>query len=283
MKTIISSVLILQLLFFAVPRNLSAQDSNQDNKPIKNVFQGTRFINLHSANVADKNELQLFIQHRFGDISGGFYDFFGLDESSSRIGLEYGLFNNFNVGVGRSSYMKTFDGFLKYRILEQSSTIPLTITATVAGSVPTIKDVFPDAFDSFSEKASGNLQVHFAHSFKKLGFQVSPGYIATGFIPVENDKYSFFTLAAGTSAKLSKKVSVNIEYLHRFEDKIDYVNPLSASIDIDTGGHLFQIMISNSQQMYDQAIITNPAGDWTEGHLFLGFNLVREFNFKQYE
>jgi len=283
MKAIVSGVLLFHLLIFAASLNLSAQDTNLVNEPVKNVFQGTRFINLHSANVADKNELQLFIQHRFGDISGGFYDFFGLDESSSRIGLEYGLFNNFNIGLGRSSYMKTFDGFLKYRILAQSATFPLTITATAAGSVPTIKDVFPEEFDSFSEKASGNIQLHFAHSFKKLGFQLSPGYIATGFIPVENDKYSFFTLAAGGSAKLSKKVSVNLEYLHRFEDKIDYVNPLSASIDIDTGGHLFQIMISNSQQMYDQAIITNPTGDWTEGHLFLGFNLVREFNFKQYE
>lgn len=283
MKAIVSGVLLFQLLIFATSLNLSAQDTNLVIEPVKNVFQGTRFINLHSANVADKNELQLFIQHRFGDISGGFYEFFGLDESSSRIGLEYGLFNNFNVGLGRSSYMKTFDGFLKYRILTQSATVPLTITATATGSVPTIKDVIPEEYDSFSDKASGNLQLHFAHSFKKLGFQVSPGYIATGFIPVENDKYSFFTLAAGGSAKLSKKVSVNIEYLHRFEDKIDYANPLSASIDIDTGGHLFQIMISNSQQMYDQAIITNPTGDWTEGHLFLGFNLVREFNFKQYE
>ena len=283
MKAIISGVLLFQLLIFAASLNLSAQDSIQENEPVKNVFQGTRFINLHSANVADKNELQLFIQHRFGDISGGFYEFFGLDESSSRIGLEYGLFNNFNVGLGRSSYMKTFDGFLKYRILAQSETVPLTITATAAGSVPTIKDVIPEDYNSFSDKASGNIQLHFAHSFKKIGFQVSPGYIATGYIPVENDKYSFFTLAAGGSAKLSKKVSLNLEYLYRFEDKIDYVNPLSASIDIDTGGHLFQIMISNSQQMYDQAIITNPTGDWTEGHLFLGFNLVREFNFKQYE
>ncbi len=283
MKAIISGVLLFLFFIFAAPRNLWAQGLNQESEPIKNVFQGTRFINLHSANVADKNELQLFIQHRFGDISGGFYDFFGLDESSSRIGLEYGLFNNFNVGLGRSSYMKTFDGFLKYRILTQSTTVPLTITATAAGSVPTIKDLIPDEYRNFSDKASGNLQVHFARSFKKLGFQVTPGYIATGYIPVENNKYSFFTLAACGSAKLSKKVSVNLEYLHRFEDKIDYTNPLSASIDIDTGGHLFQILISNCQQMYDQAIITNPAGDWTEGHLFLGFNLVREFNFKQYE
>ena len=89
-------------------------------------------------------------------------------------------------------------------------------------------------------------------------------------------------MAAGGSVKLSKKVSVNVEYLYRFEEEIDYVNPLSASIDLDTGGHLFQIVISNSQQMFDQAIITNPTGDWSEGSLYLGFNLVRGFNFKQY-
>lgn len=270
---------LILLTFFCSTQAFAQNEA----EPVKNVSQGTRLINLHSVNVADKYELQMFIQHRFGDVSGGFYELFGLDESSSRIGFEYGLFNNFNIGIGRTSYMKTFDSFLKYRILTQSSTVPLTVTASVAGSVPTIKDVIPEAFSDFSEKASGNVQLHIARSWKAFGLQVSPGYIGTGYIPVENASYSFFTLGVGGSARLSKKVSVNIEYLHRFEDKIDYVNPLSASIDIDTGGHLFQIMISNAQQMYDQGIITNPVGDWSEGNFFLGFNLVREFNFKQYE
>lgn len=257
----------------------SAQD---EEKQLKNVFQGTRFINLQSANVDAKNELQMFIQHRFGNINGGFYEFFGLDEASMRLGFEYGLTKNFTVGVGRSTYMKTYDSFLKYRILTQNSSMPLTVTATVAGSFPTIKNVIPDEFSDFTEKASGNVQLHVAKSWKRVGFQVSPGYIGTGYIPVENNSYSFFTLAAGGSVKLSKKVSLNLEYLYRFEDEIDYVNPLSASIDLDTGGHLFQIVVSNSQQMFDQAIITNPTGDWAEGSLYLGFNLVRGFNFKQY-
>lgn len=280
MKRKIQSSAILILLAFFCSTQAFAQNEAE---PVKNVSQGTRLINLHSANVADKYELQMFIQHRFGDVSGGFYELFGLDESSSRIGFEYGLFNNFNIGIGRSSYMKTFDSFLKYRILSQSSTVPLTVTASVAGSFPTIKDVIPEAFSDFSEKASGDVQLHIARSWKAFGFQVSPGYIGTGYIPVENASYSFFTLGVGGSARLTKKVSVNIEYLHRFEDKIDYVNPLSASVNIDTGGHLFQIMISNAQQMYDQGIIANPAGDWSEGRFYLGFNLVREFNFKQYE
>jgi len=261
---------------------LNAQEEEKEVKSIKNVFQGTRFINLQSANVASKNELQMFIQHRFGDISGGFYEFFGLDEASMRLGFEYGITKNFTLGVGRSSYMKTFDSFLKYRLLTQTASFPLTLTATVSGSVPTIRDFIPAEYDNFGDKASGNVQLHVSKSFKSFGFQVSPGFIGTGYIPVENDSYSFFTLAAGGSAKLSKKISVNIEYLYRFEEAIDYVNPLSASIDLDTGGHLFQIIISNAQQMYDQAIITNPTGDWAEGSLFLGFNLVRGFNFKQY-
>lgn len=268
--------IISMLLFFGT-------NAQEDEKPVKNTFLGTRFINLHSANVADKYELQMLIQHRFGDISGGFYEFFGLDDASMRLGFDYGITKNLNIGVGRSSYMKTFDSFVKYRFLTQSATMPLTLTATVAGSFPTIKDVIPDEFSDFSEKASGDIQIHLARSFKNFALQVSPGYIGTGYIPVENNSYSFFTMAFGGAVKLAKKVTFNIEYLYRFEEDIDYANPFSASIDLGTAGHLFQIMISNVQQMYDQGIITNPeGGDWSEGHLFLGFNLIRTFNFKQY-
>ncbi len=271
------AVSILSVLIFL------GTNAQEDEKPVKNVFLGTRFINLHSAGVPAKNELQMLIQHRFGDISGGFYDFFGLDYASMRLGFEYGITKDLNLGIGRSSYMKTFDSFVKYRFLTQSSAMPLTLTATVAGSFPTIKDVIPEEFSDFSEKASGNVQLHIARSFKNFALQVSPGYIGTGYIPAENDSYSFFTMAFGGAVKLAKKVTLNIEYLHRFEDEIENTNPLSASIDLGTSGHLFQIMISNVQQMYDQGIITNPeGGDWTEGHLFLGFNLIRSFNFNQY-
>lgn len=275
MKKIALSIFSI-LLFFGTY-------AQEEEKPVKNTFMGTRFINLHSANVAQKNELQMLIQHRFGDISGGFYDFFGLDYASMRLGFEYGITKNLNIGVGRSSYMKTFDSFLKYRFLTQSATMPLTLTATVAGSFPTIKNVIPDEYSDFSEKASGDVQLHLARSFKNFAVQVSPGYIGTGYIPGENNSYSFFTTAFSGAVKLAKKVTFNIEYLYRFEDEIENTNPLSASIDIGTSGHLFQIMISNVQQMYDQGIITNPeGGDWTEGHLFLGFNLIRAFNFKKY-
>lgn len=260
---------------------LNAQENEA--KPVKNIFMGNRFINLQSVNVAKKKELQMYIQHRFGDISGGFYELFGLDYASMRLGFDYGITSNLTVGIGRSTYFKTFDAFLKYKILVQTESFPFTLTASASGSLPTIKNVYPEEYDDFSSKASGNIQLHAARTFKWFAIQVSPGFIETGYIPIEKSSYSFFTLAAGASVKISKKVSANVEYLHRFEDKIDYKNPLSLSVDLDTGGHLFQILISNTQQMYDQAIITNPIGDWSEGKLFLGFNLVRSFNFNKYD
>jgi hypothetical protein len=274
----------IAISFVAVILGFGLYAQEEEVKPVKNIFQGTRFINLQSANVVAKNELQLFIQHRFGDINGGFYELFGLDEASMRLGFEYGITRNFTIGIGRSSYLKTFDSFLKYRIFTQTASFPFTVTATASGSVPTICNYFPKEYNSFSELASGNVQFHVSKSFKSFGFQISPGFIGTGYILEENDSYSFFTLGFGGSVKLAKKVSANIEYLYRFEDEIDdkVKNPLSASVDIKTSGHLFQIVISNAQQMYDQAIITNPEGDWTTGNLYLGFNLIRGFQFNQY-
>lgn len=274
MKKVAASILSM-LLFFGTY-------AQEEEKPVKNTFMGTRFINFHSANVAGKYELQMLIQHRFGDISGGFYELFGLDDASMRIGFDYGVTKNLNIGIGRSSFMKTFDSFVKYRFLTQSSSMPLSFTATVAGSFPTLKNIIPEAYDDFSEKASGNVQLHVAKSFNNFAVQVSPGYIGTGYIPVEMDSYSFLTMAFGGAVKLAKKVSLNIEYLHRFEDEINYANPFSASIDLGTAGHLFQIMVSNGQQIFDQAVITHTTGSWRDGNLFLGFNLIRGFNFKQY-
>ena len=268
----------LIFLFILIP---SAQA--QDSLRVKNIFKGTRIVNSQSANLVEKGKLMLLIQHRFGDISGGAYEFFGLDEASMRIGFEYGFGKNFNLGIGRSTYLKTFDGFGKIRFVQQNSNFPISIIATVGGSIPSIRDYLPDEFDNFSDKLSVNTQLHIAKSFKNFAMQLSPGYLKTGYLIEENDNLSFFTMGFSGSVKISKKVSVHVEYLHPFNSELENQNPLSLGIDLDTGGHLFQLILSNSQQMFEQALYTNAIGDWTKGSLFFGFNLIREFNIKYYE
>lgn len=261
---------------------LSASGMAQEQETIENAFQGTRLVNGQSANLADKNELLLLIQHRFGDISGGVYDMFGLDYASMRLGFEYGIGEHVNIGIGRSTWLKTFDGFGKVRLIRQSETFPLSAVLSAGASLPSIRDYFPEEHDNFADKLSLNAQLHLSGTIGKLGLQLSPGYMKSSYLPESGQELSFFTLGMGASFKFSKKVSASLEYLVPFDEMIPGENALSLGVDLDTGGHLFQLIVSNNQRMYDQALYTNTTGEWAAGHLFFGFNLIREFKLKYY-
>ncbi|MCG6186244.1 DUF5777 family beta-barrel protein [Maribellus maritimus] len=276
MKHLLTTTILLCILGIGVSYAQEEEES-QDN-----IFKGTRFVNAQSANLVEKGKLNLSIQHRFGDISGGLYELFGLDLATMRLGFEYGFGENFNLGIGRSTYLKTYDGFAKFRFVQQSSDFPFTITATAEGAIPTLKNYFPDSNDDFSDKFSGAVQLHLAKTIQNFGLQISPGYLNTGYLNSENTSYSLFTLGLGGSVKVSKKVSVNLEYLHSFNDDYSNTKPLSLGVDLDTGGHLFQLIVSNSQQMFGQYLYTHTNGDWGDGHVYFGFNLIRQFRIKYY-
>ncbi|QGY42164.1 hypothetical protein GM418_00390 [Maribellus comscasis] len=276
MKHLLTTTILLYIL------GIGAGYAQEDEESQDNIFQGTRFVNAQSANLVEKGKLNLSIQHRFGDISGGLYELFGLDLATMRLGFEYGFGDNFNLGIGRSTYLKTYDGFAKFRFVQQSSDFPFTITATAEGAIPTLKNYFPDSNDDFSDKFSGAVQLHLAKTIQNFGIQVSPGYLNTGYLNSENTSYSLFTLGLGASVKVSKKVSVNLEYLHSFNNDYSNTKPLSLGVDLDTGGHLFQLIVSNSQQMFGQYLYTHTSGDWGDGHVYFGFNLIRQFRIKYY-
>jgi hypothetical protein len=246
----------------------------QEKEPVSHAFQGTRLVNAHSANLVEKGEMLLLIQHRFGDISGGLYQLFGLDQASMRLGFEYGFTENFTVGFGRSTYLKTYDAFGKVRIAAQNAGFPLTVAINAGGYLPTLRNFYPESADKFSWMA----QLHLARTFGKVSFQVSPGYLSTGYLMGANKSLSVFTSGLGGSVRVTDKMSLNIEYLLNFNDEITNSNPLSVGMDLDTGGHLFQLIISNNQRMFDREVFTGATGDWTTGNLFFGFNLIREFD-----
>lgn len=271
---------IYSALCLLIGLQINAQE--EEKNYTKNTFQGVRLVNEQSANLTEKGKLLMFIQHRFGEIDGGLYQLFGLDQATLRLGFEYGFGENLNLGFGRSTYMKTYDVYGKYRLLRQTENVPLTMVVSAASSVPTIRNVFPDQSNNFSDKLSGNVQLHIAKRFGNIGLQVSPGFLSTGYVPTENDNFTMFTLGLAGSVSLSEKVSANIEYLPHFNSDLETTKPLSLGVDIDTGGHVFQLILSNSQQFITQNIYTASRGDWTEGTLFFGFNLIREFRIKYY-
>jgi len=270
---------IMLLLLFHVFLIVTVLGQEEDNE-IENVFQGTRIVNGQAANLAGNGDLVLLIQHRFGDISGGLYDFFGLDYASMRLGFEYGFGDNFNLGAGHSTWLKTYDAFAKYRLVQQKSDFPFSAVFSVGSSVPTIRDYFPEASDNFSDKLSWNAQLHLMKTMGNFALHLSPGFLETGYLYDVGENLSIFTLGSAVAVRISESVSANLEYLVPFNSDIQGDNALSLGVDINTGGHLFQLILSNNDRMFHQAVYTNSTGSWADGNLYFGFNLIRKFNIK---
>src|ERR1700712_3835554 len=98
----------------------SLQDSSAKKEYVSGAFKSTRVINGNSVEMLGKGVLDVRILHRFGPVNQGVNQFFGLDQASMRLGFDYGISKNFTIGIGRTTTNKDVDGFLKYRLIQQS-------------------------------------------------------------------------------------------------------------------------------------------------------------------
>ena len=92
----------------------------------------------------------------------------------------------------------------------------------------------------------------------------------------END---VFAIGFGSRLKISKRVSINAEYIYVFPDQtLDiYTNSFSIGVDIETGGHVFQLHLTNSTPMIEKGFVAETVGKWSKGDIHFGFNISRVF------
>lgn len=220
----------------------------------------------------------MIVAHRFGDISAGFKDFFGLDNASTKLGAIYGISDAVSVSLSRETNMKTFEGAVKYKLVKQSENFPVDLVGyhVMAVNTDLDKDNYP--YLKFNDRLSYLTQALISRRFNdKLSLQFTPSYVHKNlYEPAIEDKNQFFA-GLGGRYKISKRVSVNAEYFVNFDDHSFYKNPLSLGVDIETGGHVFQLLFTNSQINSDIGYLTNASGNWGKGHIFFGFNLYRVF------
>ena len=246
------------------------------------TFKGTRIVNGHSIENRKNKELEFIISHRFGRINTGFEELFGLDQANIRFALEYGLTDDLTAGLGRSSFEKTYDGYLKYSLLKQK---------TGANAFPFAVSLF-GSIAAKSQKAIAGNERTFAESLfyvgqvliakkvnSSLSIQVTPTYVHRNLATIAADPHDIFALGFGTRVKLSKRVSLNAEYYQQFQKltSIKARNSLAFGVDIETGGHVFQIILSNAITMVEKSFITETTGNFFGGDFHLGFNLSRTF------
>jgi hypothetical protein len=259
-----------------------------DNEPqaknyISSTFKGTRIINGHSIENRKKGTLEFIISHRFGRLNSGIEQLFGLDESNIRFAFEYGLSDNITLGIGRSSLEKTYDGFIKYKLIKQSTganSFPVAISLFGSLAYKTLKNYDPENIPTDKQRLFYTSQILIARKFNSaFSFQITPTYIHRNSVKIDADPHDIFAVGFGNRIKLNKRVSLNTEYFYTVNPlkSLDTQNSLALGIDIETGGHVFQIILTNAVSMIEKGFITETTDNFFKGDIHLGFNISRAF------
>lgn len=249
---------------------------------VTGTFKATHIVNMQTIEAPAAGALNFVIQHRFGKVNSGIYDFFGLDNAGWRLGFDYGISNRFTVGIGRSSFLKTYDGYLKYKLLRQKEG-QLPFSMSLLGTISNYTVDVPDKpYLNATYRTSYTAQLLLARKFSsRLSVELVPTFLHYNLVPTSEDKNNVFALAAGARMKITKRMSINAEYNYLPTGQVvstKVYNSFSLGWDIETGGHVFQLVFSNSQSMIESQYITQTTGQWSKGDIFFGFNVSRNFN-----
>ena len=278
-----SITVLFALLHFGV---IFAQDDLlkelEADKPKKkdielSAFKGMQICTMQSTKMAAKGEFYFLISHRFGDLTNGLDNFFGLDNALTKIGGLYGVTNGLTLGFSRQTYHKIYELTVKYKFANQEvDGFPFTIvgfnTLDINSELKTA--LYPDL--KFNNRLAFTTQLPISRKFSEsFSLQINPIYVHKNLYDIATEKKDQVLLGIGGRYKLTKRLSLNAEYarlLGKVSDKI-YNDPLTVGLDIETGGHVFQLVFSNSQPMNDVSYFTNGTGNWASKGIYFGFNV----------
>jgi hypothetical protein len=256
--------------------DLIGNEPEPTNQKVEYSFKTSKVINLQSLELTGAGVFDFKINHRFGPINSGAYNAFGLDGAITRIGGEYGVIPDVMMGFGRSSYEKTLDAYVKYRIMHQrmdnSRPVSILLLTSVARRGM-----------NFSFDVTGRQRLAFATQLiigrkfsESFSLLLAPSIVHYNLTPstTPNRQYA---LGIGLRQKLSKRTTLNLEYIPVLSEKGEFYNSISAGFDIETGGHVFQLHFTNSAANNEAGFIARNTGTWNGAGVRFGFNISRVF------
>ncbi len=262
---------------------LNAVEGPAPKEYVSATFKGSRVVNLQTNELPARGVGQLIISHRFGTINKEpLYNFFGLDVAQMRVEYSYSPTGWFNYGWGRSSANKTYDAFTKVRLFRQGhgGGSPVGIVWYSSSNINTTK--YSDGIDHyFSDRLSYAHELIFVRKFNEtFSMEVVPSLVHFNLVEtpdVPNDQWG---VGVAARYKLGNRTALTAEYLARAYRPEAFYDPLSIGMDVETGGHVFQLHVSNARFMNDPSWMMQTPGSWVKGDLYFGFNLSRVFTHK---
>lgn len=279
MKKLILLLLLFPIISFSQEDLLKGIDTISGKEKVSAAFKGLKIVNLESTKLAAKGDLYFIVAHRFGSVKDGFEGFFGLDNANTQLKFVYGLTEWLTISGARSEL--AYDFSTKYTLLNQTTDgFPVTIAGFSSLAINnTLKEsLYPKM--TFDNRLTYVQQILISRKYsEKLSLELAPTIFHENFVDNPQQDNTQYAIGIGGRYKLSKRWSLNVDYvahLNRASNSI-YKNPLSIGFDLDTGGHVFQMHFTSSQGIHEAGYLGQTTGDWTKGDVFFGFNLLRVF------
>ena len=282
MKLLLFFILFTPLLTYSQDDLLDEIDIDSTGvEYVDATFKGLKIVNFESTKLVAKNNFTFIVAHRFGSLKNGVDSFFGLDDAVTRLNFIFGVSDGLNVSFSRSSFQKIYEAAAKYRIVRQKNNgFPFTVVGYNSILVNTgyEKDNLP--LLEFKHRLGYTAQVLISRKITRdLSIELAPTFFHDNYVVINEQDNSQYALGIGGRYKISKRMSLNIDYgwhLNR-ADNSPFKNPLSVGVDIETGGHVFQMHFTNVQGMNTNSFLGQGSGDWSDGNIYFGFNLSRTF------
>ncbi len=262
----------------------------------------TTLVNSQSSATLKKRTLQFNVSARFGNVmssslNSSAHNAFGLDNvADMRLSADYGITDNITIGIGRSKYRELLDGSIKWRFLNQSQKIPLSICAYVnAGysAMPTSKlyegTVKPATKEAHRLQYVSQLVL--ARRFNKhIYIQLMPTYVHRNFVKelvnttnYAEDSNDLFSMGIGAHIKLSNCLAFVADYFYNFskfqhDNPTAYFNALGVGLEAHKKGYFITLNITNNTAIMSSSFLPSTQDSWTKGQFKLGLSISKHIS-----
>ena len=265
-------------------------DGKKEKEFVPSTFKSTRNINFHTSEILGKRCLDFRISHRFGPLNSGANNAWGIDGPANlMLSLEYSHTGRWMVGLSRCIENKTAEAFFKWKILRQvKHGLPVSVTY-FGGVYHTFNKqqtgVPVEFYNSVADRLSFVNQIIIASKITPwLSAQIAPAFVHYNLVGNTNglSKNDCIALTGVLRVKYNKRQAVIFEYAYRLNTDyaaagITYYNSMGIGWEVETGGHVFQLFVTNSSGILENSYLMTTTTSWKASGVRIGFNITRVF------
>jgi hypothetical protein len=277
--------------------------------PVRSPWESGYLIDAQTSRIPAKNTLEFVIQHKFGTIENGKSDLWGIyaPGANVRLGLNYVVCKNVQVGWGISKKNMYNDLNAKWTILEQTrkNTVPVSVTLYSTMAIDgRSKDFFKSQQYFHSSDPIGPLVRRTFRPSERYSYfsQLIIGRKFTEWLSVQaGASFTHYNLVAKTGdhdkigahlsgrLKFSPQSSFIFNYdvplkIKKISEQREWVDPpkpnLACGLEVSTSTHAFQIYIGSSDGILPQEMMMYNQKDWKNKGLSFGFTITRLWFFQ---